>query len=738
MPTGTHDSPEDTAGSSASATVRSVACWLLPVDAADAALRDLLARIPPRVPLVVGASVQPDALALDGQHRELVAVELPPGGTLAHLANHAHRLWPSADLALIFPGARLPEIWLEPLVAALASETTAATASALPHEEAENANTDEGDASAVAAASVQIHPRLAGIFPTCVLARASALELLGPLEQKLDSSYASVLDFALRARERGLANLLADDLLVAAPTSELNAAQRETLSSRHPNLMAAVEEPPSPAVERSLTLASVALEPLNVTVDARALGPHVGGTQEYLLGLIESLAAAGELRLRVLVPPDLSAGTGSRLRALAQTELLSYEQALSRPEPSHIVHRPQQVFSADDLVLIRPLGERIVITHQDLIAFHNPSYFPSADHWNRYVRTTRQSLAGADHVLFFSRHALDDAAREDLIDRVRCSVVYLGANLNGALEDLDRADAAAHSDPTASAPAAVRSLQRTPFLLCIGADYQHKNRPFALAMLDELRKRHAWSGAIVLAGPHVEWGSSRELEQATRADRAIPAELVVEQPAVSTNERSWLMRNAAAIVYPTVHEGFGLVPFEAAAADVPCLFAAQSSLSELLDDELATIVPWDAARSADHAAPLLEQGAARQAHVEQLRKAAATLRWSDCAEGTIAAYRSAMAAPYRASAQDAWQALEREREIVRLDQGVSDLGARVRQLSDELGDDAIALVGPHALLSRSDQRVLLAVAARPTLRRVLLGGLRWGFRIMRAPGRRRR
>ena len=43
----------------------------------------------------------------------------------------------------------------------------------------------------------------------------------------------------------------------------------------------------------------------------------------------------------------------------------------------------------------------------------------------------------------------------------------------------------------------------------------------------------------------------------------------------------------------------GLVPFEAAAHRVPCLWAPGTSLSELLPDEAAGIVPWNDAQTAE-------------------------------------------------------------------------------------------------------------------------------------------
>jgi Glycosyl transferases group 1 len=253
-----------------------------------------------------------------------------------------------------------------------------------------------------------------------------------------------------------------------------------------------------------------------------------------------------------------------------------------------------------------------------------------------------------------------------------------------------------------------------------------------------LHRAHDWRGAIVLAGPHVDHGSSLDDENEIRVQRSIRPELVIAMSAVSDSERSWLMRRAAAIVYPTVHEGFGLVPFEAAAFGVPCLFAPQSSLGELFDSELAALVPWDPVRSAARVVPLLSDSPERARHVDSLRQTATALRWADCARATVDAYGKTLATPSRESREGAWQALEREHEIVLLDRNVHDLQAtvhnlqaRVVTLTDDLGPDALALVGPRALLSRADQHALLAVAARPVLRRLLLGGLRRAYRAMR-------
>ncbi len=267
--------------------------------------------------------------------------------------------------------------------------------------------------------------------------------------------------------------------------------------------------------------------------------------------------------------------------ALADVDVSGSTWTRSVVERSDVVHRPYQVSSQEDLDVLQELGDRIVISHLDLIAYSNPGYFPDFERWEAYRRVTRRALALADRIVFISREAADDALRNDLVDADRASVVYPGT------------DHRLHAlRPAPERPRHLESLV-DPFLVVLGTDYRHKNRLFALRLLDELRRPHGWHGRLVVAGPHVPYGSSAGDEAAFLVARPELASLVVELGAVREAEKRWLLEQAAAVLYPTVYEGFGLVPFEAAAAGTPCLFAPNTSLSEILPPELARLVPWD-------------------------------------------------------------------------------------------------------------------------------------------------
>ena len=370
-----------------------------------------------------------------------------------------------------------------------------------------------------------------------------------------------------------------------------------------------------------------------------------------------------------------------------------------RPSCPDLVHRPFQIATPGDLPALAELADRLVITHQDLISFHNPSYFRSADAWHSYRDLTRRGLAIADHVVFFSKHARHEALAEELIDVDRSSVVYHGVD-----HSVTGAGAAA-----ASRPAAASILpDGAEVMLCIGTDFRHKNRLFALEMLEQLRHRHDWRGWLVLAGPHVDPGSSRPDERGRLEATPGLANVVLDLGPVSEPEKEWLLQRADLVLYPTVHEGFGLVPFEAADHDVACAWAPGTSLGEVLPESEAAIVPWDAGASAQRALELMREPAIAQRQVQAIREASAAMSWNSTAAQLLEVYRAVCDRPAAPAG-----ILERERGVMRAG----------------LSEDAVRLVGPGGALPRELERPLLALATHPRLGTPVLGAIKAGYRV---------
>src|SRR5262249_27261927 len=146
------------------------------------------------------------------------------------------------------------------------------------------------------------------------------------------------------------------------------------------------------------------------------------------------------------------------------------------------------------------------------------------------------------------------------------------------------------------------------------------------------------------------------------------------------------------VVFPSLYEGFGLIPFEAAHQGAPCFYAWQTSLRELLPAEGARLVAWDPDASADLVFPALHPGSAAAAGVLRLvREAAAGLTWDRTAQLVVDAYELAVREPRTLAAGVA-----------------SDSTRRLDELA--LPDDVY--------------RAFLAVATRPMLRRIFFGLLK--------------
>ncbi len=547
--------------------------------------------------------------------------------------------------------------------------------------------------------------------------RASGLSLLGGLDASLKHPWALLADLSARARARGLRCVLTGDVVVnrrggAAPGCP--DAELEEIARRHPWLAAerAYEALLEAGPLRRAMVAARAAPRISVTLDARSLGPAVGGTQTYVSALVLALAARPELRVRAVVAPDAPAAVRAAFAAAGTVEVCEYEDAAAGALPrSDVVHRPQQLFTAADDRLVRLLGERIVITQQDLIAYHNPLYHGSYEHWQRHRRVTRVSLAAADAAVFFTAHARDDALAQDLIESDRTVVAGIGV----------QAEPGGETAEGARAPAGVPPDRRV--LLVLGADYLHKNRPFAIELAAALRERHGWDGVLVLAGTHVQHGSSAPAERELLATMPSMAHDVIDTGRVGEAEKRWLLAHADALLCPSTQEGYGLTPLEAAAAGTPCVYAATTALEEVLGAAGATIVPWDARASADRAAPLLTPGAARDEHLRLMREALGHATWEPVVESLLDAYRHALGAPFRSATPRVWQDLALEQRLAQLDASHDRFATAYYDL-EARADDGLPLIDRRGgLLTAAQQRGLMRVASRRWLRAPLLGPL---------------
>ena len=190
-----------------------------------------------------------------------------------------------------------------------------------------------------------------------------------------------------------------------------------------------------------------------------------------------------------------------------------------------------------------------------------------------------------------------------------------------------------HAEPGEDIGDLVPKLKTRPFILVLGNDFQHKNRDFAIKVWEKVLA-DGINCDLVLAGLHVKSSSSKEREDALLAQHTNLRGTAYTVGHVTEGSRAWLMTNAAAVLYPSSAEGFGFVPYEAAALGTPSTFVSFGPLVEI--SQLRDVPQsWSTEAFAADIGALLTDARRAQARVEQLRSVIARSTWQHFADQLI-------------------------------------------------------------------------------------------------------
>jgi glycosyltransferase involved in cell wall biosynthesis len=174
------------------------------------------------------------------------------------------------------------------------------------------------------------------------------------------------------------------------------------------------------------------------------------------------------------------------------------------------------------------------------------------------------------------------------------------------------------------------------YLLFVGSREPRKNLSTLLAAYRELRRADGDDvPPLVLVGP-AGWGEAPDLA-------GLPAASVRTLGYLPEADLARVVAGAAALLYPSWYEGFGLPALEALACGTPVVAADLPALREVLGDQAELVPPGDAAGLAGAIAKVLEDPGGEAARAAR-RAHAAAFTWVACAEATMGAYRRALEA----------------------------------------------------------------------------------------------
>jgi glycosyltransferase involved in cell wall biosynthesis len=394
--------------------------------------------------------------------------------------------------------------------------------------------------------------------------------------------------------------------------------------------------PSNVALEAHRNWAAGQLLGTDLVIDGACLGPEAfTGTQVLVLAMARWMAAARpECRVRLATS---GRGRGVAARALADTSVEIVERGGG--VRADVLFRPYQMIFGHELPFVERTGTRLVVGQLDMIGFDNAGYHPAPELLFFARNLQRHLMRRADGVLFISNFSLESAVAEcpDLDPR-RLHVVPCGAD----------------TEPREGFLAPARApLHGRSFIACLASTFWHKNRAHAIRTFEHLVTESGYDGDLVLGGPEPYYGRSVEAE-GELIGRMPPAisDRIHHLGHVTEDEKWWILARAGLVLYPSVVEGFGLVPFEAASVGTPCLAFEGTAPGEYLAGTGALVSGWDVRVWARRSAELLASAESSERLVTAVRAAAAGLTWRRSAELAWQAVDSVMAQPCEATYAD--------------------------------------------------------------------------------------
>jgi glycosyltransferase involved in cell wall biosynthesis len=274
------------------------------------------------------------------------------------------------------------------------------------------------------------------------------------------------------------------------------------------------------------------------------------------------------------------------------------------------------LFHHTDLVFVKGFSCPEVVTVHDLAfevsgEFHDPGFHASAR------RRLREAVARAAAVVVPSETTKADLVRLWGVEVAKVSVIPHGGDHLLRVARSSRRDA--RSDPSSG------------YLLHVGTLEPRKNLPRLVRAYRGARAR-GLKLDLVLVGAW-GWRTEELREELSRCGTAAP---VFVRGSVEDGElRAWI-EDAAALVYPSLYEGFGLPVAEAFALGAPAITSARSATREVAGDAAALVDPES---EEDLRRALLEAGgdpALRRELSERGRRRAALFTWAAAARATLA------------------------------------------------------------------------------------------------------
>ena len=257
-----------------------------------------------------------------------------------------------------------------------------------------------------------------------------------------------------------------------------------------------------------------------------------------------------------------------------------------------------------------------VITVHDMIHELLPEFFSLND---RTVKLKRDSILRADHVICVSENTRRDLLEMLPISPAKVSVVHHGFD---SLTSIDRN------------PQFERTHVKVPYLLYVGHRDGYKN--FAGLLRAYASSKWLMQNFCIIC---IGGNKFKEDELMLMRELGVVISRVIQKN-VTDDDLVEFYKNAAAFIYPSLYEGFGIPPLEAMSLNCPVICSNTSSIPEVVGNAGEYFDPSSSDSICNAIETVLENGERRKYLVQKGIERSKVFSWEKCALETSDVYQS--------------------------------------------------------------------------------------------------
>jgi GT2 family glycosyltransferase/glycosyltransferase involved in cell wall biosynthesis len=436
--------------------------------------------------------------------------------------------------------------------------------------------------------------------------RRAALNVVGDLDDRFHPGYGEEVEFSIRAIRAGFRNVLAEGHFAyhrgKGSFSNIdddglqirNDKKFELMFPEYKSYLLVFHS----IIEGAKYRFSIAVFGLNLAFDASSLNYPASGTSTITWSILKELNNHHIGQVTAIIDREITKENLIELLTLESISVKYLDEEIRSNQKYDLFWRPYQIWEEWRLALSSKISSTYILGVQDLIGFDNYSYHETIADWNNYRNVMRHACDISSGLTFISQYTKNRALESGLLTTQPFRVIANGIDSAPRLKNSRGSEILAGSSSI--------------IILMIGMNFEHKNFNYAFKLAAELR-----SLGLEVRIKRIGHGVFNPPVSSTINYEDLGV--------VSEEEKASLFSEASFVLYPSVVEGFGLIPFEASMHGVFTFSTRQGGLEEFLPSEIQTILTWDAKVDAIQ---LLESQHKFPEYVSKILDSAGELSWN--------------------------------------------------------------------------------------------------------------